>query len=175
MNISTSVIMLTSLALVIVFAGESLAAPPKKPKVMVYSRLWTNSPFTIKPEVKRQVAASPLERDWMLGGIRPDGEGYAVTLINKKDRKNRVRFLPGFSTQEFQLLEVKQDPENRKNSRVKIKKGAQEAWISYDQKLVQVVAAKPSTKSSAKTSEKPPTPSKTSNSKARSRYVPSRR
>ena len=51
----------------------------------------------------------------MLGSIRPnagDGKGWSVTLINKKDRKQRVRFLPGFSADGFQLLEVSQDTSN---------------------------------------------------------------
>ena len=83
--------------------------------------------------------SSPLEKDWMLGSIRPntDGKGWSVTLINKKDRKQRVRFLPGFSADGFQLLEVNQDISNPKASKVQVRQGTQTAWISYDEESYQ--------------------------------------
>ena len=178
MNISTSALILACLTLVIGSAGEALADPPKKPQFMQYKRLWENSPFTIKPVIAPKVTASPLERDWMLGSIRPSGEGYSVTLINKKDRKDRVRFLPGVSAGDFQLIDVKQDTKDPKNSRVKIKKGSQEAWIAYDTQLIKVRTSKPTTKTSASGkggTAKTPIPGQSgSSSKSRTRYVPSK-
>ncbi len=114
------------------------AKPPQKPRYGQFSILVTRSPFTIKPTQTAGVTLTPLERDWMLGSIRPAENGYAVTLINKKNRKDRIRFIPGFSSGEFKLLEVKQDPRSYKNSRVKIRKGTQIAWIGYDEKLIKV-------------------------------------
>ena len=166
--------------------GWVSANAPEQPRVMQYSRLWTNSPFTIKPAQEAVAAASPLERDWMLGSIRPSGNGYSVTLINTKDRKNRVRFIPGFSSGDFKLLEVKQDPNSSKQSKVLISKGSQKGWITYDEKLIKVrVAAaskKPTKKkSSSRTIAKPtshrsspPVPGRSGSKKTapRVRHVP---
>lgn len=118
--------------------GTVSADPPQKPRLMQYARLWMNSPFTIKPVNKPEIPESPLERDWMLGGIRPSGGGYSVTLINKKDRNERIRFLPGYPSGGYQLLKVQQDTKNPKNSRVQVRKGSQTAWITYDEKLIKV-------------------------------------
>lgn len=182
MNISTSALILASLVLLIGSAGETLADPPKKPRAMQYSRLWTDSPFTIKPVAAAKVAESPLERDWMLGSIRPSGKGYSVTLINKKDRKDRIRFLPGVKTKDFQLMKVEQDAKNTKNSRVQIKKGTQLAWITYDAQLIKVrTSAAPAKKSAPSKSgiARPPIPGRlntgrSSGSSSRTRHVPTR-
>lgn len=177
MRISTSALYLTGLMFVLVSAGEAFAAPPKKPKLGQYTRLWTNSPFTIKPEVKKAGKESPLERDWMLGSIRRSGAGYSVTLINKKDRKDRVRFLPGVAANGFELLEVKQNAKDTKSSQVKIRKGTQEAWITYDAELVKVRTsskAKTTSKTSSRTgAARPPIPGQTrSSGGSRVRSVP---
>jgi len=160
------------------------AKVPEQPRAMQYSRLWTASPFTIKPTSAAVAATSPLERDWMLGSIRPGKDGYSVTLINKKDRKDRIRFLPGFSSGEFKLLEVKQDPNNYKQSKVLVGKGSQKGWITYDEKLIKIrVAAgakKPVKKSSSRTIAKPSSPpvprrggsSKSKKTAPRVRHVP---
>ena len=76
----------------------------------------------------------------MLGSIRPDvtGEGWSVTLINKKNRKQRIRFLPGFSASGYELLDVKQDTADPMQSKVMVRKGTQEAWIGYDENLIKV-------------------------------------
>lgn len=123
-------------AFLIPLVGEAVAGPPKKPNVRHYARLWQPSPFTVKPKVKPPETITPLERDWMLANIRPGVDGYSVTLVNKKDRKQKVRFLPGLDSGEFKLLQVKQDTSSYKKSRVQIKKGNQTAWIGYDEKLL---------------------------------------
>jgi len=175
---------ITLIATIAVTTGVVSAKPPRQPRVSQYSRLWTASPFTIKPTAPVTTVASPLERDWSLGSIVPVNNGYAVTLINKKDRKDRVRFLPGFSAGEFKLLEVKQNINSRKESRVLISKGSQKGWITYDEKVVALrVAATSRKKVSSKTSSKtgtrsghmarPPIPGKTSSkSSSRVRHVP---
>ena len=115
------------------------AVPPKQPNVGQFSKLINESPFTVKPQpMKTKPKETPLERDWMLGSIRPSESGYAVTLINKKDRKDRIRFLPGLKAGDFELLDVKQDVKNSSNSRVQVRKGGQTAWLSYDEKLIKV-------------------------------------
>lgn len=139
------------------------ADPPRKPSVGQFTRLISQSPFTIKPAPPGpSKVETPLERDWMLGSIRPNANGYSVTLINKKDRKERVRFLPGFSTGEFQLLEVKQDPNNNFNSRVRVRKGSQTAWLTYDEKLIKVRPSAVAKKSTSATARRTPTSSQRS-------------
>ncbi|MGB0774396.1 MAG: hypothetical protein ACPG32_08070 [Akkermansiaceae bacterium] len=154
------------------------AGAPKQPRLMNYSRLWAPSPFTAKRAPVITERESPLERDWTLGSIRPGKDGFSVTLINKKDRKDRIRFLPGFSSGDFQLLEVKQDASSYKNSRVRVRKGSQTAWIGYDEAFVKprvAAARKPST-SKGSTKGRPPIPGKsgTSSSKkpSRPRFIP---
>ncbi|MEJ6572200.1 MAG: hypothetical protein QNL01_08505 [Akkermansiaceae bacterium] len=163
----------------ILFAGIVIAKPPKKPNVGQFTKLISYSPFTIKPTPPpRGENISPLERDWMLGSIRPSGNGWSVTLINKKDRKDRIRLIPGFSAGDFQLLEVKQDSHSQENSKVRVRKGSQTAWISYDEKLIKVrpsLASKASTKKTKTSSSRggPPIPGKSSSkSSSRVRHVP---
>jgi len=112
------------------------AKPPESPRLMQYSRLWTSSPFTIKPTAATPSVVSPLERDWSLGSIRPSKNGYSVTLINKKNRKERIRFIPGYASGEFKLLEVKQNVQSPKQSKVLVSKGSQKGWVTYDAKIV---------------------------------------
>lgn len=169
-----------SALLAVVFLSEvSSAVPPKKPSLAQFNKLISFSPFTIKPtapEIKRE---SPLERDWMIGSIRPHGDKWAVTLINKKDRKDRIRLLPGFSSGDFQLKEVKQDPKTQENSKVLISKGTQTAWITYDEKLIKVRPAAAARGASKKTGTSarragPPVPGRSTTNKpaTRVRHVP---
>ncbi len=157
------------------------ARPPVQPKSHQFNRLIQFSPFTIKPAKEAPVTVSPLEREWSLGSIRPSGDTYAVTLINKKDRKNRVRFLPGFSSGEYRLLEVRQDVKSPKMSKVLVQRGTQKGWVVYDAKVVAVrtssAAKKPSPKkptSSTSRRSSPPIPGKSSSgtSAPRVRHVP---
>ena len=167
-----------ALLLFIALAGMVTAKPPQKPNIRQFADLIARSPFTIKPAPDRPDPVTPLERDWMLGSIRPSGNGWSVTLINKKNRKDRIRIIPGFSSGEFQLLEVKQDPRSYKNSKVKVRKGSLTAWIGYDEKLVKVkppVAAKSPQRKPAASSRRsgPPIPGRNSNKPtSRVRHVP---
>ena len=160
-----------TLPTLLALASIASAKPPQKPNMGQFTELITQSPFTIKPTAPPETVDSPLERDWMLGSIRPSGrqtgsitERYLVTLINKKNRKERIRFIPGFSSGDYQLLDVEQDIQSNENSRVSIGKGDQTAWITYDEKLIKVrVAAKAPTKktSSTKRRTSPPIPGRT--------------
>ncbi len=136
----TPILFRTTLLIGIVSANVLSAAPPRKPTASQFSILVARSPFTIRAASDGSQPVSPLEKDWMLGSIRPNvtGEGWSVTLINKKNRKQRLRFLPGFPAEGFQLLEVKQDTANPEESKVKVRQGVQEAWISYDESLIRI-------------------------------------
>lgn len=178
MRIHTIQTSLLTLAATVGMAGLLVAKPPVKPVYSQFNGLVARSPFTIKPDPVRPTSVSPIERDWMLGSIRPSGNGWSVTLINKKDRKDRVRLIPGFSAGDFQLLEVKQDPRSQENSKVRVRKGSVTGWITYDEKLIKVrpsVASKaPTKKTSSSSRGRPPVPSRSSGSKpsARVRHVP---
>ena len=173
----SSIIYHTILCVSVWIAGSASAAPPKKPMASQFSRLVSNSPFTIQPSSSGSFQSSPLERDWMLGSIRPSGDGWSVTLINKKNRKQRIRLLPGFDADGFKLLDVSQDLKNSENSRVQISKGGKEAWITYDEKLIKV---RPSTTAKAAPSKRAipskrgvtPIPLKPSASRTRRVIVP---
>lgn len=121
------------------------AAPPRKPTASQFNILVSRSPFTIKAASDGSQPLSPLEKDWMLGSIRPNvtGGGWSVTLIHKKQRQDRIRFVPGFSPSGFELLEVKQDTAEPMQSRVKVRQGAQEAWIGYDEALIKIRSKSP--------------------------------
>lgn len=180
MRIISSSTSLLTLVGSICLASVVCAKPPQKPTVAQYNKLIQYSPFTIKPKPENNtVQITPLERDWMLGSIRPSGNGWSVTLINKKDRKDRIRLIPGFSAGDFQLLEVKQDVRSQENSKVRIRKGSQTAWISYDEKLIKVrpsVASKGASKKTSTSSSRggPPIPGRgtTTKSSSRVRHVP---
>ena len=156
------------------------ATPPRQPNLGQFTRLWTNSPFTIKPTVEAPVIASPLERDWTLASISPSENGYSVTLMNKKNRKDRIRFIPGYSSGDFKLHEVKPDLNSPKFSKVLISKsGGTKAWIGYDEKLIKVrqsTASKAHPKKTTSATSKrsvPPIPGKsTSKPTPRVRHVP---
>ena len=124
----------------LVAASVVHAVPPRKPAASQFNILVSQSPFTIRATSGATRSLSPLEKEWMLGSIRPNtgGTGWSVTLINKKDRKNRLRFVPGFSPEGYELLEVKQDTRNPSASEVKVSDGSQTAWISYDENLIKV-------------------------------------
>lgn len=141
-NTSSILCRMTAL-LGLLLVDVSLAAPPRKPGAAQFNILVSRSPFTIRPASTSTQSLSPLEKDWMLGSIRPNagGDGWCVTLIHKKDRKKRVRFLPGFSAGGFELLEVSQNTSEPEASRVKVRQGSQTGWITYDENLIRVRSA----------------------------------
>ncbi len=159
----------------VLMQSATMAAPPRKPSLGAFKRMIDHSPFTVKPDKTVATQLSPLERDWALASVTPHGDGFFVTLMNKKDRTNRIRFLKGFSAGEYELLEVQQDFSDRMNTKVKIRKGIQTAWISYDNKLLQT---KPKPKlSSVRTSPTPKNsapPGVTSSSSGSNVVVPRR-
>ena len=63
-----------------------------------------------------------------------------MTIMNKNDRQQRIRFVPGFDAGDFKLLDVEQDIKSKNASRVHIQKGSQKAWIGYDEEVVKTRA-----------------------------------
>lgn len=140
MRNTSSILCRMTVLMGLLFVDVSLATPPRKPSASQFNILVSRSPFTIRASSNGSQVLSPLEKDWMLGSIRPnaDGKAWSVTLIHKKDRKKRVRFLPGFVADGFELLEVSQNASDPKASKVKVRQGSQTAWISYDENLIKV-------------------------------------
>ncbi|MBK1792599.1 hypothetical protein [Persicirhabdus sediminis] len=163
---------LVSLLVTSLSVALAQALPPRKPTIGQFTSLVNNSPFTIKQAAAAPVqAANNIDKEWMLGGISPAADGgHQVLLINKKDRKKRIRFVEGYDTDGFKLLDVKQDPKSYKNSKVRVSLQGQEAWLGYDDKLIQPAGAAPrSAPSSAAKGKKPvvarpPTPPGAENS-----------
>lgn len=154
--------------------GSSSAEPPRKPDFSQFRTLVQRSPFTIRPASRAFAPTSSLEQEWMLGSIRPDGDSWRVTLINKKDREQRIRLIPGFPTEGFELLNVKQDLTEPMESEVEIRKGGQTGRIRYDQKLIQVKSSsgkKPSPMKPVSLDKRIAVPTSAQNSTSRSRRV----
>ncbi len=181
MRNTSSILCRMTVLMGLLLVDVSLAAPPRKPSVSQFNILVSRSPFTIRPTSTGSQALSPLEKDWMLGSIRPNvgSEGWSVTLIHKKDRKKRVRFLPGFPAGGFELLEVEQNTSDPVASQVKVRQGSQTAWIGYDENLIRLRSAAPSQTKSIKQPAKsrqivkPATPSKGGVVRpVRTRYTP---
>lgn len=131
--------------------GSALSEPPEKHNLSRYRALWSNSPFTKKPDPVSVDKDSPL-KDWVLGGIAGNStSGYSITLINKKNRNQRARLNSNKAFAEnlsegFSIVEVVQGGLDYKKSKVKIASGKETAWVTYDE---QVLAFKPKGKAPA--------------------------
>ena len=178
MRYTFSIVYHIALSVSVGIVGGTSAAPPRKPNASQFNVLVTRSPFTIRSAATGLTSSSPLEREWMLGSIRPSGDDWSVTLINKKNRKQRVRLLPDFPADGFELLDVMQDITSPGNSRVQIRRGSQTAWITKDDKLLKILNANTKTNKTsikAATSSKrvtPPTVRQTSGSRTRRVVLP---
>ena len=133
-----------------------------------YSDLFNYSAFTdrVKPIVDPEVIELP---DWSLVGVRKYRDEQFVTVVNLKDRKQRIE-IPGPEAAElgFSLLEV-EVARSFLNTKVKVQKGRESGWLGYNPKLLiaKKVPVKPISKKTPPQTQVPPTPGK------RVRYVPS--
>jgi len=121
-----------------------IADTPRKHNINKFNRLWTDSPFTTKPpEPQKQVKKN---LDWSLAGLSRHSNGsYTVTLINKKDRNDRLYInTDGRNMKkrelEFEVLEVEQAKGfNFKDSKVQIQNSdGVTGWVEYDQNTLDV-------------------------------------
>lgn len=124
-------------------AASSLAtaAVPKKVPLNTYRSLWTNSPFTSKPIVNdTTVEVNPLD-DYALIGVTPIDKGYRVTLINKKQPDQRTVVDTNSTKTGFTILGVDRKPGNPLGTVVRMKSGNKTGTVSFDDKLLTLVAA----------------------------------
>lgn len=128
-------LIVTTIGLVAIL-GHAIASAPKKPPVFQYGRLWTNSPFTVKPDVQTAavVEANPFE-DWCLGGISDINGAYLLVMLNKKKQGEKLLVEPGVPS-EYQVLEVRRDPIDWKKTEVVVKHGSQTGTVTYDEKVL---------------------------------------
>ena len=116
--------------------AATLADVPGRPNVSQYSRLWTDSPFTSKPVVEREVreVETPLD-DFALGGISELKNGFYVVLINKKKPDEREIIRPGTDS-DFKVLDVQWGDGNWKDTVAKIQSGAHTKEIGFDDQVL---------------------------------------
>ena len=126
--------LLLATALVAVAAADL----PRKAPLTKYSTLWTDSPFTSKPPPPEEVAAAnPLE-DYALAGVSPIPSGYRVTLLNRKDPKERIVVETEKPSQGFKILAVTRKPGDPLGTVVRMASGTVNGTVSFDESLLKI-------------------------------------
>ena len=134
---SASRILLLALAL----GGPVAAELPRKAPLTKYTGLWTNSPFTSKPPpAEAGPIANPLE-DYALAGVSPVGTGYRVTLLNKKTPTDRITVDSDNPKSDFKILAVTRKSGDPLGTVVRMSSGSLVGNVSFDEKLLTLVAA----------------------------------
>jgi hypothetical protein len=134
---SASRILLLALAL----GGPAAADLPRKAPLTKYAGLWTNSPFTSKPPpAEAGPVANPLE-DYALAGVSPVGNGYRVTLLNKKTPTERITVDSDNPKSDFKILAVTRKSGDPLGTVVRMSSGSLVGSVSFDEKLLTLVAA----------------------------------
>ena len=129
-------------------AGFLSAGAPKKQPIGRYVSLWTNSPFTVKPEVEAPEEIPNALEDYVLTGVSKLPEGYFVVLMNKKQRDERIRIAPNdYNAAGFKVVNVKQDPYDYMKTEVEIAVGGgRTGTVTYEEKYLALKAPSPQQK-----------------------------
>lgn len=134
----TTILISLWLALTAVLSADA----PNQPVLTRYTKLWTDSPFTTKPEAETGIPEeNPLE-DYALGGITKLADGYFAILINKKDPTKNETIVPG-SPSDFQIVDVKWDRDKWKETVVTVRHGSNTGVVRFEDKLITVKTATP--------------------------------
>jgi len=156
--------------LLIAFASGSLLraeVEPENYRTERYRSLIDNSPFTdpIKTVAPPIIKELP---NWSLIGVRKYRSEQFATVVNLKDRSQRIE-IPGADAEElgFRLLEV-EVARSFLETRVRVQKGKEIGWLEYRSKLLipQRSPQQPVSIQKAQKLELPPVPGKPA------RYVP---
>ncbi|MDA8876154.1 hypothetical protein N9H94_01850 [Akkermansiaceae bacterium] len=137
--------------------------PPQTFIVSRYNDLWQNSPFTDPPVVIPPGEKNDLE-DWVLVGLRKGADGTHITLVNKKDSKQRVQVPGGRSdlAKEFRILEVNPDPSGSVSKTVvMVQKGEHRGPVTFDRKYLTIRKAPAQRGKAPNPASKGKTPAKT--------------
>lgn len=131
-----------SIFFLIALTGWSAAQVPKKAPISRYTSLWTNSPFTSKPPPATEgPVENPLD-DYALAGVTPiESGGYRVILLNKKQPDVRITVDTGDSRSGFKILGVTRKSGDPLGTVVRMESGSSVGTVSYDEKLLTLVAA----------------------------------
>jgi len=132
-------ILLSSLVLLTGMAAADL--PVKAPNTK-YAGLWTNSPFTSKPPPPPPgEVISPFE-DYALLGVSPVGDGYRVTLTNRKNPDERILVETSRPNAEhgFKITAVNRKPGNPLGTTVVLNKGSSTGTVAFEETLLTLKA-----------------------------------
>jgi hypothetical protein len=135
---------LCSLLITLAATLGAVAEVPKKSALTKYTGLWTNSPFTSKPIIENgPPPPNPLE-DYALCGVSPVGQGYRVTLLNKKKPEERITVDSDRSNKDgFKIIQVTRKAGDPLATVVRMQSSAGEGSISFDEKLLTIAAPAP--------------------------------
>jgi len=135
----------SSLLLLPALTAALHAGVPQKQPLENYNRLWMDSPFTAKPPVAGAgPVANPLE-DYALLGVSPIGNGYRVTLINKKQANQRITVETGRTSPDgLSIIKVNRRAGEPLKTTVDMASGAMQGVVSFDEKLLTIAAPPPS-------------------------------
>jgi hypothetical protein len=124
--------------LLLAITGVALADLPKKAPISRYSGLWINSPFTSKPPPPDSVDAPNPLNDYALIGVSPiGGNGFRVTLINKKKPEERIIVDSDKPPKDgFKVIEVIRKAGDPLGTKVAMLSGTTKGTVEFDSKLL---------------------------------------
>jgi hypothetical protein len=125
----------------VLLTGWAVAQTPKKAPLSKYTTLWTNSPFTSKPPPPEAGPESNPLDDYALAGVSPISGGYRVTLIHKKTPDERITVDTDNPKSQFKVVSVSRKPGDPLGTTVTLTNGDIKGTVSYDDKLLTLVAA----------------------------------
>ena len=131
------------LILVPALIGVAAADLPRKAPLTKYSGLWLNSPFTSKPVVEPAGPVSDPLEDYALAGVSPIPGGYQVTLLNRKDPKQRITVQTGKPSEGFEIVSVNRKPGEPLGTEVRISNGTVTGNVGFDESLLTLEAPPP--------------------------------
>ncbi len=123
---------LISSLLLFATAAIALGEPPKNLSPSRYNDVFRKSAFTDEPEPEIKEAEVSDLPDWTLVGVSKLSNQWTVTLLNTKNREERVT-IPSMTANQmgFSILEVKYNP-NYLKTEVRVKKGRADGWVVFD-------------------------------------------
>lgn len=131
-------IMKSLIPIIILALGSGIAhsKPPENYPPSRYADLYRASPFTDPPPPDEVIPEEKDLQDWTLTGVRKFVNSAVITVLNTKNQAERVT-IPSKEAADlgFSIVEVKQD-RNFLKSEVKLRKGKEEGWVSFDPKFL---------------------------------------
>ncbi|MEJ6646628.1 MAG: hypothetical protein QNL24_04815 [Akkermansiaceae bacterium] len=111
--------------------------PPQTHIVSRYNHLGQTTPISDPPPPPEEGGVKNDIDDWVLVGLEEYVGGKVVTLVNKKNTKERVRVPSNEElAKDFAVLEVKKSDGSYLESEVHIQKGPHRGWVKFDSKYL---------------------------------------